>query len=267
MTRSATGQYRVLAWAASSVSVGTLHRDQLVLDPLPDQPGLRDIRSCNPAPDGSWVLVSGVDATSGVHALWRLDVSGARPTRLLQDDYLLHPAAAPSGSLIAYTAPPFRTPADTSLHLLDTDQAATRLLVEGTVARDCVPSWRGGGHVLFHTEGGDVCEVALDTGDVRRLFRGEHPAVSPDDTRIAHRDGSAVLVADAAGAITDISPRRGLLRRPYRGSMSWSPDGRLLLLARSGGTLGYELDFGTLDVATRTFTRIRTRHLGGIAFR
>jgi hypothetical protein len=266
MMNGTRAEYGVLAWDTTSVSIGRIHGDELSLNPLPDQPGMRDIRSCSSAPDGSWVLVSGVEATSGAQALWRLEVADGPSIRLLQADYLLHPAVAPSGSLIAYTAPPVRTRGDTSLHLLDTERAGTRLLVEGTVARDSIPSWRTARHLLFHTEDGDVCELALDTAHLRRLFHGEHPAASPDNTRIAYRAGPAVLFASAAGEATEISPRRGVLRRPYRGGMSWSPDGRMLLLARSGGTLGYELDFGTLDVGTRAFTAIRQRYLAGIVF-
>lgn len=254
----------VLAWDASSVSVGTLRGTEPTLRPISTE--WRDIRSCRPAPDGSWLLVSGGHAGSGAYGLWRVDTVDGASGALLRVDHVGHGAIDPTGSRVAYTAPPSLSRSDTSLHLLDLADSSSRELVEGSVAASCVPSWRTPDRVLFHTEEREVVELDVVSGRPRRLFPGEHPAASPDGDRVAYRVGSTVLVA-ADGTPEDVSPRRrGLLARPYRGGMTWSPDGGLLLLARTGGTLGYETRVGTLDVRTRTFTEVLARHLHGIAF-
>lgn len=264
MNAGGVGPYAVLGWDASSVSVGTLQGGDPELRRVATR--WRDIRNCVAAPDGSWLLVSGVATDSGAHGLWRVNPTDGPSRALLEADYLLHGAVDPTGSRVAYTAPPARSRSDTSLHLLDLADSASRLVVEGSLAVDCIPSWRTPGHVLFHTEDREIVELDLASGRSRRLFAGEHPAPSPDGSRIAYRTGPTVLVAGAPGPRADVSPRWGLLHRPYRGGMSWSPDGRLLLLARTGGTLGYELDFGALDVQTQELTRIRQRYLRGLVF-
>jgi hypothetical protein len=258
------GPYEVLAWDASSVSIGTLHGGDPELRQVAG--GWLDIRNCAAAPDGTWLLVSGVDRRSGKHGLWRVDRENGTPSALLEAAYLLHAAVDFTGLRVAYTAPPSRSRSDTSLHLLELATSASRLLVEGSVETSCVPSWRTPGRILFHTDDRQVIELDLDSGRLNRLFAGEQPVAAPDGSRIAYRAGSAVLVAGTAGPARDVSPRRGLLRHPYRGSMSWSPDGRLLMLARTGGTLGYELDFFLLDVTTRHLIQIKQRHLIGCTF-
>ena len=122
------------------------------------------------------------------------------------------------------------------------------------------------GSTPFRTEAREVVEFDLKSRRSRRLFAGEHPAASSDGGQIAYRADNVVLLAGATSPPTDVSPQWGPLNRPYRGGMSWSSDGRLLLLARTGGLLGYEMDFGVVDVGTRALTRIRQRHLLGLAF-
>ena len=101
------------------------------------------------------------------------------------------------------------------------------------------------------------------TSNRRRLCSVGHRDVG---SRIAYRQGAEIRLVLDDGARVDISPRQRMPRRLYQGGMSWSPDGRLLLIGWSGGTLGYERDFGTLDIHTRQLTRIVQRYLQGIAF-
>ncbi len=264
MTTGPPPSYGVVGWDAATVSTGTLRGAEPALRQV--AAGWRDIRSCAAAPDGSWLLVSGVDAGSGTPGLWWVDPVEGASRALLEAEYLLHGTVDPTGSRVAYTAPPSESRSGTSLHLLDLVGSTSRLVVEGSLAVSCIPSWRTPGQILFHTEDRAVVELDLDSGRSRRLFAGEHPAASRDGSRIAYRAGPAVLLAGATGPPTDISPRWGVLHRPYRGGMSWSPDGRLLLLARTGGTLGYELDFGRVDVRTRELTKVRQRYLRGLVF-
>src|SRR6266540_1031688 len=107
-------------------------------------------------------------------------------------------------------------------------------------------------------------ELELAGGRTRRLLAGAHPASSPDGRRTAYREGNTILVSDDGAPRITLRPRRGLREGNLRGAMSWSPDGRHLLVGRTGGTLGYELEFSTLEVATGERTDVRQRHLHSI---
>ncbi len=266
MKHSSTTRYRVVAWDSTTVQVGTLRGADLDLSPVPTDEGFRDIRNCSVPADGSWVVVVGVDATTGKHAIWRVDLTHGEQDQWVEADYLLYGAVERTGSFVAYTAPPSRTRGDMSVHVFDVARRRARLLLDGTVGRSCIPSWRLLDRILIHTESRQVAEVDVGSGDLRQLFPGEYPVAAPDGTRIAYRDGQIVRLVGGDGVPVDISRPRGPRQAPYRGGMSWSPDGHLLLLARTAGTLGYELDFGTLDVTAREYTRIRQRYLQGIVF-
>jgi len=261
-----TTVYRVLAWDATSVQAGTLRGHRLELAPVGDALHLDDIRNCSAARDRAWGAATGVERTEGQHELWRFDLDGDDAEALLGADYLLHNSVDPNGSAICYTAPPWTTRSDTSLHFLDIEGRRSTLAVEGSVSRSCIPAWRAPGRVLYHTEGNEVVEVDLATERTVRLFAGEHPTASPDGRRIAYRDGNAILVAGNGDGPVDVSPRRGLREGNLRGGMSWSPDGRYLLFSQAGGALGYELEFFTLEVATGERTKVRQRYLQGIRF-
>ena len=261
----ATG-YQVLAWDASSVRVGRLLAGWLELTAVGGGLRLDDIRNCSAARGRTWGAATGVERTDRRHALWRFDLHGDDAQALLHADYLLHNAVDPSGRAICYTAPPWTTRGDMSLHVLDLEGRESTLTVDGSVSRACIPSWRAPGRVLYHTEGNEVVEVDLATGRTHGLFAGEHPTASPDGRRIAYRDGNVILVTGDGEDPVDASPRRGLGEGSLRGGMSWSPDGRYLLFGHTGGVLGYEMEFSALEVATGERTKVRQRYLQGIRF-
>src|SRR5438105_3614011 len=116
MTRPSAG-YGVIAWDATRVWAGTLRGPQpdLALARAAEQ--FRDIRGCSAPANGQWAVVAGVDPTTGRSALWRQDLRGHGTDRLLDAEYLLHPAVDREGSFVAYPAPPWLTRGDMSLHL------------------------------------------------------------------------------------------------------------------------------------------------------
>ena len=261
-----TETYRVLAWDATTVRIGTLRGADLDVAVVRTGQRFRDIRNCSAPAHGAWAVVVGVDASTTTHTLWRVDLASGAPEPLVEADYLLYCVVPPAGSPAVYTGPPYRSPADLSLYVLDIATRRQRLVLEGVMARSCVPSWRSPTRILIHTQSREVAEVNVVSGELKILFPGEYPAAAPDGVQIAYRVGQAVRLVGGDRVSVEIAQPRGVRRAPYRGAMSWSPDGQLLLLSRTAGTLGYELDFCTLDVGTRKFTRIRQRYMSGIVF-
>lgn len=256
----------MVAWDPTTALAGTLRGTELDVAAIAAGPRWRDIRNCSAVADGSWIVVSAVDASSGTDALWRVELASGTPELLIEADYLLYGAVEPSGARVAYTSPPSHGRADLSLSIFDVATRRRRLMLDGTVARSCVPSWRSPGRILIHTETRQIIEVDTDSGELRQLGSGEYPAAAPDGTRIAYLDGQTVrLVRDDWEPIGAFR-LRGLRRAPHRGAMSWSPDGRLLLLAHASGALREELRFGLLDVGSMKYAMIRRRYLRGMVF-
>jgi hypothetical protein len=256
----------VVAWDPMTVLAGTLRGTELDIAAISAGLRGRDIRNCSAVADGSWIVVSGVDASTGIHGLWRIDLANGAPDLLIDADYLLYAVVEPSGVRVAFTSPPSRGRGDLSLSVLDVATRRRRLVLDGTVARSCVPSWCSPTQVLIHTENREIIEVDTDSGELRRLGPGEYPAAAAGGTRIAYRDGQTVRLVTGDWEPIGVFRFRGLHQAPYRGAMSWSPDGRLLLLARAAGVLGEELKFGTIDTGSMRYAVIRRRYLQGMVF-
>jgi hypothetical protein len=255
--------YRVVAWDPTTVLAGTLRGTELDVAAVPAGPRWRDIRNCSAVANGSRIVVSAVEASTGTGSLWRVELANGAPELLIEADYLLYGAVEPSGARVAFTSPPSRGRADLSLSIFDVATRRRRLMLDGTVARSCVPSWRSPGAILIHTENRQIVEVDTDSGELRQLGSGEYPAAAPDGTRIAYLDGQTVRLV--RGDWEPIGAFR-LPRGPHRGAMSWSPDGRLLLLAHAAGALREELRFGLIDVGSMKYAMIRRRYLYGMVF-
>lgn len=261
--------YAVLAWNAGGVQIGSLLGQDLELEAVaPDLP-LEDIRNCSSAREQPWGAITAVNRRTRRQELWRLDLEGTRAESLVALDYILHNAIDPAGRYICYTAPPLGTRGDVSLYGYDPQACRSDLLVEGAVSRDCIPSWRSStGKVVYHAVDRHVVQVDISTKRVERLFSGEYPAVSPDGTWIAYRDGSEVRVWNTEDQRPrNVSKKRWFWEGQLQGGMSWSPEGKFLLVGQSAGVFGYELAFYRIEVQTGRRVRVRQRYLKGLRFR
>ena len=264
-----SSRYDVLAWNSRRVQIGILIEQDLegkiLLDVLP----LEDIRNCSSAHEQPWGAVTGVNRQTGQQELWRFDLDGARAESLVAADYILYNAADPTGRYVCYTAPPSKTGEDMSLYLYDLQTSRCDLIVETTVSRACIPSWRGStGKVVYHTTDRQIAQVDISTKNVDRFFSGEYPAVSLDGLWVAYREENKIRLWNSVD-----QHQRNVYRRQWfwegqlRGGMSWSPDGRVLLVGQSAGAFGYEMLFYRVEIATGKRLRVRERHLQGLRFR
>lgn len=258
--------YGVLAWDATRLWTGTLRGSAVELTPVAVGPALSDIRGCSVPATGGWAVVGAADPATGRSGLWRVDLGTGAAEKLLDAYYVLAPTVDPGGSLVAYPSASAGQGGDMDLHLLDLAPGVNRLLAPAVAARSAVPSWRTDRIVLVHGEDGEVISVDAASGGTTRLFPGVYPSVSPTGDPVAYRLGSEIWMVGAGGETHEVSPLRGGPRRSYLGEMSWSPDGRRLIVGWVGGLLGYEKTFGTLDVGSRRLTRIRQRYLKGLIF-
>jgi hypothetical protein len=255
----------LLAWDADGLWIGALRGRDLDLQPVPRTVGWRDIRNCSAPTDAAWAAVSGVDPQTGTHVIRRVDLVSGDARLLVEASYLAYCAVDPTGRRLAYTGSPCGGRSALSLHVADLSEGTSRLFAEGIVNGSSPPGWRSTNRILLDIESSGVTELDADAASLVRLFPGHQPTSSPDGSRIAYRDGAALRLFSADGTHQDISPGRRPIR--YRGPITWSRDGRLLLLAQAAGTLGYGLRFGCLDVATRELTRVRGPRMLGVVFR
>ena len=259
----------VLAWDSIRIQIGTLRGQDLELKVAPHDLPLTDIRNCSSVGEQRWGAVTGVNRQTGRQELWRFDIEGTRTESLVAANYILNNAIDPLGRHICYTAPPARSSLDMSLYVYDVETSRSDLIVENTVSRFCTLSWRPStSKVVYHTVDSQVMEVDINTKDMAVLFKGEYPAVSPDGARIAFREGNALRVWSAEDQhVMDVPVKRRLWDGQLQGGMSWSQDGKSLLVSQSAGVLGYERAFYRIEVASGERVRIRQRYLHGLRFR
>lgn len=261
--------YDVLAWNSRSVQTGTLVEQDLEIKVVLDDLPLEDIRNCSSAHEQPWGAVTGVNRQTSRQELWRFDLDGTRAEPLVAADYILHNAVDPTGRYVCYTAPPSKRGEDMSLYLYDLQTSRCDLIVEATVSRACIPSWRcSTGKVVYHTFDRQVAQVDINTRDADLLFSGEYPAVSLDGLWVAYREGNKLRLWNAVDQhVRDVSRKRWFWEGQLRGGMSWSPDGELLIVGRSAGVFGYEMLFQRVEIRTGKRLRVRERHLQGLRFR
>jgi Tol biopolymer transport system component len=261
--------YAVLAWDRRTIQIGSLAADALSLHAVNFDVPLEDIRNCSSARDQPWGAVTGVNRQTRRQELWRFDLTGTGAKLLAASEYMLHNAIDVSGEYICYTAPPSRTRGDMSLYLYNLKTSRSDLIVPAAVSRYCIPSWRPlSGKIVYHTVDLQVVEVDINTKDVGPLFRGEHPAVSPDAIWIAYCERNEIRFWNIEDRRSnDIHAKQRFWEGRLQGGMSWSPDGKFLLACQSAGFLGYEIAFYRIEVQTGRRVRVHQRYLQGLRFR
>ena len=229
---------------------------------------LEDIRNCSSASERPWGTITAVNRQTRRHELWRFDLEGTQAEPLLETEYILHNAIDPAGRIVCYIAPPSSTKEEMSLYVYDLQTSRSSLVIQAAVDRNCVPSWRASaGTVVYHTVHRQVMEVDISSKQVTPLFRGEYPAGSPDGVWIGYREGNDIRLCNTKERQgEDIPSRRWFWEGPIRGSMSWSPDEKFLLIGQASGAFGIEMAFHTIDVKTGRRVRIRQRYLQGLRF-
>jgi len=259
-------EYPVLGWDARRVFAGTLRAPAVDLSPIVVREAFEDIRHCSAARQRPLAAVTAARRSPDDQGVWLIKLDRDVAELRYATSYVLSNAFDPSGRYVCFVAPPHPAVTDMSLHVLDAEASTVSLLVRGTVARSCVPSWRDTSHVLFETVDLVIAETTLGGGEPRPLFPGSYASASPEGRRIAYRVGDSIRIVDAEGAVIDVSPRRAFWEGEYRGGMSWSPDGRRLLVSQIGGLTRHDIIFHVLDIETRTRTKVDVRYLRGLIF-
>lgn len=241
---STSTAYRIVAWSRDAIHTGWLRGTRLELEVLTE--ALRDIRNCSLAARG--IYATAYERSSGRHGLWRVDRGGGAPALIVEAEYLLHNAASPDGTRVAYTAPV--RGADGEAELYVADAAGGRPRRAGTVSRFAIPRWSPREpRVLAHTSSRRVVAVDADTADRTELFEGEFPSPAPLSARIVYRLGDEIrLHGPDRDERLELTGRR---RAPLSGTMSWSPDEQLLFAADMGAALGYSVRHFVIDLASR----------------
>jgi len=259
-------EYRVLGWDARRIFRGTLRAPALDLSPIVVSEAFEDIRHCSAARQKPLAAVTAARRSPDDQGVWLVDLDRELAELRYTTSYVLSNALDPSGRYVCFVAPPSPAGTDMSLHVFDADASTVSLLVHGTVARSCLPSWRDTAHVLFETVNLGIAETTRAGGEPRPLFPGSYASASPDGHRIAFRVRDSICIADAERAVIDVSPHRSFWEGSYRGGMSWSPDGRRLLVSRIGGMTWHDIVFDVVDIETRTRTKVNVRYLRGLIF-
>jgi hypothetical protein len=197
--------------------------------------------------------------------VWRYDSFGAQyggeATHCVSCADNIHgtnPALSQDGSQMALVSP-------TGALLMWPQYLAQGARVVSGVAGVAEPSWLrdGSGVVVASPAGGPLRRVTLSgsdfaTGKVNSLVGTDgarNPTVSPDNTRVAYLavvpSGRAVRIVPLnGGAVTSV------LSGPELRGVSWSPDGKSLVVTRGAGAGGSEVV--SVDVATGAVTTVFT---------
>jgi WD40 repeat protein len=146
---------------------------------------------------------------------------------LVSMDELEWPAWSPDGSRIAFLA----IDADTKswdIHVIDRDGSNLRNITPSP-SMEHRPTWTpDGSRIVFSAGSGDgaaIYSINPDGTDRDSLAEGSNPVPSPTGNTIAFFDGGMLRLMDGDGQNIRTVPESF----NFSGSLSWSPDGRLLI--------------------------------------
>lgn len=252
----------IVGWDSDRVWAGTVRATRADVSVLVDS-ALTDIRNCSASGRALGGAVAGIDRRTGRHGIWWFSLSTDKLEVLLDAEYILHAALDPSGRYTCYTAPPWTTRDDLGLHVLDRDEGDSSLVLDGGVARSCVPAWRGR-EILFHTPDDRILGVDREGGPVRLVSRGRHPAVTIDGAKLAYWAADRVQVEVAGRPGGELAVHQALSQDLT--ALDWSRDGRYLLLSLVARGVEEKTTFLLLDPETRAAAEVEHPGLRGITF-
>lgn len=192
--------------------------------------------------DGSLLYFTSERYFQSYDNIFTMPTSGGVPEAMTFNDGVIEtsPSLAPDGHTLAYFS---RTGSGTRIWLKDLRDptAWPRALLPDAPYGERSPSFSPDGSQIAFSRGGDIWVVDVTGGEARRVIEdelagGNGGAVwSPDGTRIAfgtEKSGfTQIGVVDVeTGEVTPIT-----LSPQEHGSVSWSPDGRELVMVRNTG--------------------------------
>jgi hypothetical protein len=246
------GRIAFVSVADPSIDIATVNADGSGFDRL-TKPGV----DLQPAwsPDGGRLVMANDDQESAV-ALYTMAPDGASRTRVTDGPIDLDPAWSPDGSTIAFST--LWDHGGGQIAALNTADGVVTILVDDP-GYNGQPAWSPDGRQLAFVSDWATFDWALDIYTVnadgtgrRQLTFGSrttspsipnnylHPAWSPDGSMIAFVYGSAIRPGDVRFTIAIMSPTGvilkdlawagdiDLLSLSDPGSLTWSPDGRVI---------------------------------------
>jgi Tol biopolymer transport system component len=208
------------------------------------------------SPDGSKIAFVSMTSSLQVIGIFVLDHTDGHDFQVTQGDGT-HPKWSPDGMKLAYTCN-----SGTDVCVINTDGTGQANLTADSDHTESDPDWIPDGRIVFDSnrevsDKGRYSEIYIMNSDgtsVVRLTNDEkaynaNPAVSPDGTRIVYesnRDtstGSELYIMNVDGTDTV----RITTDNIWKQNPVWSPDGKLLLFAASGGDGNIDLYTINLD--------------------
>ena len=231
--------------------------------------GLDDIRNCSWASGVPLVTVSGVSPTTRCHELWSISCSTDGGIMLTSMDYLLYNAVDCRGERVALTGGPATSRDDVSLHVYDVRARKLDCVVNGSIARNSIPSWCPNGlRVAVSSVQHEILIWSLEGPLVEAIMRGDCPAYSPDGLGIAFVRDCRICVSELSNLTKTVVVWDGrLVGDRLLPMISWSIDGRYLMVAMTAGVTRKEIRFARIEIKTGVVRIYRHRGLRGLLFR